>query len=193
MNVSIDITTGADLQGLFKRAASLPQESLKAIARALNQSSEIIVGNAINDRFVAGKGPFPVSEHKLGRKTGRLRQSIFSTAPQIQEGSSTVTMGFGSNVKYFAIHEFGGTINLKARTQINHFKFLADGKGARFSKVKGATHAQKNQIGAHSYIMPARAPMQTELRHPRTAQLITEAATREILKVIDQLEKGGAA
>ena len=192
MNTTITITQSADLQGLFQRAASLPHRMLEGVALALSQSSEIIVGSAVENRFLGSPGPFPVSEHKLGRKTGRLRQSIRATAPQIQEGESTVTMGFGSNVKYFAIHEFGGTIQRKARTQVNHFRFLADGKSSRFSKVKGATHAQKNEIGAHSVTMPAREPMQTELRHPRTAEVILDYAAREILKVVQEIEGGGA-
>ena len=117
---------------------------------------------------------------------------MFSTAPQIQEGSSTVTMGFGSRLKYFAIHEFGGTINRPARQQVNNFRFLADGKRVRFARLKDATFSQKNQIGASSYQMPARAPMQTELRHPRTREVILTLAEREIRKVISEIE-GGAA
>lgn len=195
MNTTITITQSADLQGLFQRAASLPHRMLEGVALALSHSSEIIVQNAWDHRFLNVTGPFPVAEHKLGRSAkngGRLRQSIRATAPQIQEGESTVTMGFGSNVKYFAIHEFGGTIQRKARTQVNHFRFLADGKSPRFSKVKGATHAQKNEIGAHFVTMPAREPMQTELRHPRTAEVILDYAAREILKVVQEIEGGGA-
>lgn len=173
MNVSIEITPSKDLQGLFQRAASLPQESLKAIARALAVSGEIIVGNSLENRFLGISGPFPVSEHRLGRKTGRLRQSIFNTAPQIQEGSSTVTMGFGSNVKYFFIHEFGfsGDVSVRAHSRKNGQKVRAH---SRFVNVE------------------ARAPMQTELRHPRTAEVILTLAEREILKVINEIEGGGA-
>jgi phage gpG-like protein len=192
MNVTISMTPSDELQGLFLRAASLPQEMLKAIAAALNQAGPIIVGNAVENRFLGSPGPFPISEHKLGRRTGRLRQSIRNTAPQIQEGESAVTMGFGSNVKYFAIHEFGGEVKRKARTQVNNFRFLADGKSVRFAKVKDATFSQKNEIGESSYQMPAREPMQTELRHPRTAQVILTLVEREIYKVIADIE-GGAA
>lgn len=174
MNVSVNIETSAELQGLFRRAASLPQESLRAIARALGHSAEIIVGNAVKHRFVEVPGPFPFSENKLGRRTGRLRQSIRTTAPQIQEGSSTVTMGFGSNVKYFFVHEFGfsGDVPVKA-------------------------HSRKNgqNVRAHSRFVnvQAREPMQTELRHPRTAEAILPNIEREILKVITGIEKGGPA
>ena len=85
-----------------------------------------------------------------------------------------------------------GEITRAARTQVNHFKFLADGKRARFAKIKDATHAQKNEIGAHSYMMPAREPMQTELRHPRTREIIFHYAEQEVLKAVLDIE-GGAA
>jgi hypothetical protein len=135
MNVTVDITPSLPLQALFKRAASLPQESLKAIGKALNQAGPIIVGNAVKDRFVESPGPFPFSQNKLGRVTGRLRQSIRNTAPQIQEGSSIVTMGFGSNVKYFRIHEFGfaDDVSVRAHTRKNGQQVRAH---TRFMKVR---------------------------------------------------------
>lgn len=181
MNVTVQITPSAELQGLFKRAASLPQESLKAIARALTVGGEIIEGNMKQHRFVLQKGPFPVSENKLGKVSGRLNESIRATAPQIQEGSSTVTMRFGSNVKskggganYFLIHEFGfsGQVGIKAHTRKNGVAVRAHN---RLLKV------------------PAREPMQTELRHPRTTDVIMTLVRREIAKVITDIEKGGPA
>jgi phage gpG-like protein len=174
MKFQVDITPSLPLQGLFKRAASMPQESLKAIAAALKQAGPIIVQNALEYRFTLQKGPFPVSEHKLGVKSRRLRQSIDNTAPQIQEGSSTVTMGFGSNVKYFGIHEFGfsGSVGVKAHSRKNGQNVRAH---SRFVKIA------------------AREPMQTELRNSRTADLIYTLAKREILKVVDGSEKGGPA
>lgn len=193
MKFAIDIKETDQLKRLFERADDFPLRILTAVGSALSQSSEIIVGNAVENRFLGSPGPFPVSEHKLGRKTGRLRQSIRATAPQIHEGESTVTMGFGSNVKYFAIHEFGGTIERKARTQVNHFKFLADGKRSRFSKVKDATHAQKNEIGAHTVTMPARAPMTAELQHPRTEEVIVTLVRRNVLRAVAEIEGGAAS
>lgn len=83
-------------------------------------------------------------------------------------------MGFGSNVKYFFIHEFGfsGDVPVKA-------------------------HSRKNgqNVRAHSRFVnvQAREPMQTELRHPRTAEAILPNIEREILKVITGIEKGGPA
>ena len=151
--------------------------SHKAIATAMKHAGTDIIDNALKYRFTTEKGPFPISQHKLGRGNrpgGRLAQSIRVSLPQIQEGSSTVTMGFGSNVKYFAIHEFGfsGTVGVKA-------------------------HKRKNgqSVRAHDRILNiiAREPMATELRHSRTQETVMTLARREILKVIDGIGKGGPA
>jgi len=166
MNVSVDITPSPELRSLLARAATWPQELLKAVARALTMSGPMIVGNAVRYRFTSETGPFPYSQNKLGRVTGRLRQSITHSPPQIQEGTHTVTMGFGSNVKYFAIHEFGFSGSVPVR----------------------AHNRRGRPVRAHSRFVriQAREPMQTELRHTRTSEIILENARRQILAMLER-------
>ena len=180
-------------KGLLQRARNLPAESLQALGKALAASGPQIIGNAVKFRFTNQRGPFPVSQNKLGFVSRQLRASLYATKPQINPGANEVTIGFGSPIKYFAIHEFGGTIQRKARTQVNHFRFLEDGRRARFSKVKGATHAQKNTIGAYTIKIPARRPMFTELSQPRSEKIVLENARRTLTAMLTEMEGGKTA
>jgi phage gpG-like protein len=173
MNVSVDIKPSAALANQLRNARVLPLRFLQGMGKALNKSGPMIVGNAVKYRFTSERGPFPVSQNKLGRVTGRLRQSITSTKPQINTASNEIVMGFGSNVKYFGVHEFGfsGSVAVKA-------------------------HARKNgqQVRSHSRFIKiaARRPMFTELDHDRTLGIVFENARREIIKAIDETEGGPA-
>lgn len=180
MNVTIEFTPSSDLRTLLDRAAEFPDRVLAGLAAALKASGPMIVGNSLKHRFLATTGPYPFGERKLGRVSGRLRQSIGSGPPRIQEGSSTVTMAFGSNadnpgadpVKYFGIHEFGfsGSVPVRAHTRKNG--------------VAVRSHTRFLQVAA-------RAPMTAELQDPRSEEIITENARRQITKVLTDMQNGG--
>lgn len=165
---------------MLDRARDIPEQSLQALSRALSASGPMIVGNALKYRFTSERGPFPYSQNKLGRVTGRLRQSITSTPPQIQAGTSSVTIGFGSNVRYFAIHEFGftGNVTVKAHTRKAH----------TVPKLNLSRLAQDVRSHSRYLKLQARAPMATELRDPRTEAIVVENARRQIQKVLDALD-----
>lgn len=173
MNTQVTITVDRGLQGLFNRLAELPQVLLQAVATGMKQAGPVIVGNAVKLRFTSQRGPFPISEHKLGRVTGRLRQSITNTPPQINANTGEVTMGFGSNVSYFAVHEFGfkGAVAVRAHKRRN-------GQAVR---------AHRRNVN-----ITARAPMRTELETNRTTSVVIEAVTRAAKKALDRMEGGRA-
>jgi phage gpG-like protein len=56
----------------------------------------------------------PTTDHSLSVVTGRLRSSIRAIISE--EASNTITIRFGSDVPYAAIHEFGGSILRKSPT-----------------------------------------------------------------------------
>lgn len=170
MKISIEITTSAALANQLASAKVLPARFLQGMGKALAMSGPMIVGNAVKYRFTSGRGPFPRAEHKLGRVTGRLRQTITSTKPQIREGSNEVSMGFGSNVRYFGVHEFGftGSVPVKA-------------------------HQRKGRpVRAHSrYVkIEARQPMFSELDHDRTLNTVFENARRQVQRMLAEMEGG---
>jgi len=95
----------------FRDPTRFPQ----AIKRGMNRSLQIVAGR-IQEKRLTGHGPFPVSEHRLGERTGQLRlrtRSIEATVTS--EGNQTIVSGaIGSSVKYAAFQEFG-TRTLPAR------------------------------------------------------------------------------
>ena len=76
--------------------------------------------------------------------TGNLRRSISAEV----EGDKII---FSSDMPYAAIHNEGGTIQMKARKQVIHFN-----KKGKFSKKKKAHYAQKANRGNHTIDMPKR-------------------------------------
>jgi len=64
---------------------------------------------------------------------------------------------FGSDRPYAAIHQFGGDINIAARSQQAYFNQKKDGSiGQLFVKKKKSNFAQWVTIGAYKIQMPAR-------------------------------------
>lgn len=104
--IKVSPKLGRALEGLK------PQVMTAAIARGMRRGTLLIAGKVQAERL-SGKGPFPVSQQKLGVVTGRLRQSVRSTEPEI--AGNTVRTSIGSNVRYAAAHEFGFKGKVKVR------------------------------------------------------------------------------
>ncbi|MEI2806244.1 MAG: phage virion morphogenesis protein [Albidovulum sp.] len=87
------------------------------------------------------------------RERGRLAGSIFH---QVEEGG--VRIGVPSGIRYGAIHQFGGTIDMAPRTGRIYRRQFADGSfGRRFAKKKNKTSvATEVVVGAHRITIPAR-------------------------------------
>lgn len=151
-----------------------PELVLPALTRALDAQMQITLGH-ITARRMTGRGPYPASEHKLGVRTGRLRQSLRASKAVVRGGN--IEAGIGTNVKYAGLHEFGGTIaphTITARLG-KSLRFVIGGKVIFRKSVKhpGATY-------------PERAPIYTgiEDRQNEIAAALSTAA-------IKALEGGG--
>lgn len=69
------------------------------------------------------------------------------------------SVSVGTNKKYAAIHQIGGTIKHPAHERIIHFKTFKAGprKGKTlFSKANKASHGMKTAVGAYNIKIPAR-------------------------------------
>lgn len=73
----------------------------------------------IVDKYLSGPRP-----EKLGRVTGRLASSIKFL---IDEAADSVTIRFGSDVPYAAIHEFGGDAGPGHKVHIRERAYLRPG------------------------------------------------------------------
>src|SRR5258707_15576690 len=109
MSATITIQLSPSAIALADRFKAAPQQFPQAIKRGMNRSLPIVSGR-IQERRLTGRGPFPVSEHRLGERTGQLKLRTRATPATItSEGNQTVVTGaIGSSAFYAAIHEFSG-------------------------------------------------------------------------------------
>lgn len=168
----------------LKAVKDVGKRALPALGRAMDSGAQEVLGRAVNNRFV-GRGPFPVSQNRLGVVTNRLRKSMRTTLPQVNPAAGTVSISMGSNVSYYAGHEFGfrGRVQVKQHTRraIAGLSRNTSGKArdhdfvdskltrGQISKLKGVIARGRSSGGVtvrqHSRRMniPARRPLGTEL------------------------------
>jgi hypothetical protein len=108
MSATITIQLSPSAIALTDKFRSMPQELPQAIKRGMTRGLLIVAGR-IQERRLTGRGPFPVTEHRLGERTGQLKLRTHSTEATIQSTGeqATVSGAIGSSVKYAAYQEFG--------------------------------------------------------------------------------------
>jgi phage gpG-like protein len=165
---SIQITLTPQAQKIAANLQALPSAALTVIAAAMTKEDVFTVAHIQKERLT-GQGPFPVEEHKLGVRTNRLRGSLVSTPARIE--GDLVISSIGSNVKYAALHEFGGRIRIPSRTTT--VRHRTDSRGALVRQLGNpnlaifakAKHKRAREtavtIPAHEIEMPERAPVRT--------------------------------
>lgn len=146
---------------------------IRPLAVAWGSASQEVLGRAVKKRFT-GKGPFPVAQNRLGIVTNRLRKSLRATAPQMESASGLISVSMGSNVSYFAPHEFG----FKGQQQVRGHTRRAVAESARtprgklsVAQIVKTKESRKRGRAGYSYVkphsrrvnIPARRPLATEL------------------------------
>jgi len=109
MSATITIQLSPSAIALAERFKAAPAEFPQAIKRGMNRALAGVAGR-IQEKRLTGHGPFPVSLHRLGERSGQLKLRTRSTPATVSATGSTVTVtgAIGSSVKYAAVHEFGG-------------------------------------------------------------------------------------
>lgn len=172
---AIDIKLSDEAKGLLNRIQDTAGMN-RAIARELDVQLNLIVGHIVAKRMT-GTGPFPVSEHRLGVRTGLLRRSLRTSKATVV--GNVVTGAIGSNVRYAGIHEFGGTIKRvllagSVRLATDHKGNLLrqgpNGKLAVFARKSRKSVATVPFAGGKRYeiTIPARAPITTGIQDKAT-------------------------
>lgn len=156
----------------------------EAIAKAMAVQNQLTLAQ-ISRQHLTGQGPFPVDEHKLGVRTGRLRGAASANAPEIRD--QRVETSIGDSVEYAAIHEFGGRIHREARSGTVRLRTDSAGellRQAGFSHLAvfaKPSHKRAKEVSyqaaAHDMEMPERAPFRTgiEERMPEYGEAISRA------------------
>lgn len=133
------------------------------LIRGVEQANQELVGLIQKERL-NGQGPYPVSQKRLGIVTNRLYKSFRAGQPKFRNG--VISTWFGSNVKYFGRHEFGGSgrqIRVGAAKVKAHKRRNAFGRG---KTVEVPAHTRKAYLKSDT--MPKREPVQAGLREHGT-------------------------
>jgi len=106
-------------------------------------------------------------------RSGALRRSIFGDEPQADRNAIIERVASSSDVKYAAIHEFGGTINVPEIVPVKAkaLHFLAGGADVFATRAR-----------AHTVTMPERSFMRSSLADMRQAIIdgLREAAQQGV-------------
>lgn len=147
-------------------AVSKPNDTM---ANAVTLGMQKLAFRAQKERFT-GKGPFPVSEHRLGNVSGRLKRDIHADTA---EKTGTGYRGkIGSAVEYFGAHEvgFAGTVQVPAHTrdarEVNRPKKDRTSKSGKVVSIRANQFSLLPQsVRAHSRKMtiPARGPLRAAI------------------------------
>jgi phage gpG-like protein len=156
---------------------TMPEWMGPAVASGMDQANTIVVSRIRSDHLT-GRGPFPPEEHRLGARTNRLRGAVWASPATVS--GDTVQSAIGDNVKYAAIHEFGGVIHHAARkgtVRLRTNKHTLGGSEGELLRQEGHPHlavfakaSHKNvkevafEAGEHDVMMPERAPFRTGIQ-----------------------------
>ncbi len=108
MSATITIQLSPQAISIANKFKAAPQEFPQAIKRGMTRALAVVSGR-IQERRLTGHGPFPVTEHRLGERTGQLKLRTQATPATVtSEGNQVVVEGaIGSSVFYAAFNEFG--------------------------------------------------------------------------------------
>jgi phage gpG-like protein len=157
-------------QDMLRRIQTFNAEVPQDIARTMDRENQETIGQ-IQQTRMTGKGPFPPAQGRLGVRTNRLRSSVRASKARVFGGE--IASSIGSNVEYAAIHEFGGTIQQGARTNLFRQTFRrVKGGGVRFAKLgakRSFSTTKRTEFKARTIVIPQRAPITRGIEDRRWA------------------------
>ena len=123
--------------------------------------------DAVLENFEREGRPSPWKKSKRAAKQGGKTLQHTRRLMKMEVKSDASGAAVGTNVKYAAIHHFGGPIRFRGRERIMNFKqvrrgkmtFSRPGQGDRFAKAGKAHYSMKVSGKAYSVDMPARPYM----------------------------------
>lgn len=163
MSRSYQIKLSPEALAILRHMGDAPK-LMKAMAEAMDYENEATKRKIVKERLT-GTGPFPVSMHRLGVRSNKLRDSLRVTDATVH-GSRILGM-IGTNIEYAGVHEFGfkDTVSIPAhtRSRVKVETVVRIGKDGRQRKSKRQVRVADIGVKAHKRDMniPARAPITT--------------------------------
>lgn len=134
MSSRLNIILTPEARAALAKLETAPKTALDNIRATTDLQNQLTIGHITQHRLT-GKGPFPPVQNRLGVRSNRLRKSLRATKARIK--GTAVISAIGTNVKYAAIHEFGGTTKphtIKPRRK-KALYFAAGGRMVTVGKV----------------------------------------------------------
>lgn len=126
----------------------------------MRQIANIMHNDAVEKNFEQEGRPKWKPSKRAQKQGGKTLQDTGQLAASISQQYTSNSAVVGTNKKYAAIHQFGGTIQIPARDRILHFKTYTKGKfkgRTLFARNnKRATYGMKVHIKAYKVTMPPR-------------------------------------
>jgi len=191
MATETKIELSAEAKQIIEDLKTMPEWATAAISKGMEKANQFTMAH-IMQVHLTGNGPFPVSEHKLGVRSSRLRGGLFASRPVVV--GERVQSAIGDSVKYAVIHEFGGRIkhpprsgSVRLRTDASG-ALLRHGKNGKLATFAKASHKRAKEVkfnaAGYEVEMPERAPVRTGIQEK--FQEYGEAIGLEIVKAWNQ-------
>lgn len=155
MPTEVLIEVSKEAQEILQSPNGVPLRAFKSIQSAMNQEMEL-TSSAIVEKRMSFPRKGPITLEGLRVDTGRLRRSMFRGGPETASqpaefDGDSITGSVGTNVRYAAIHEYGGTVQrtLRGTSRASTQRF--------FGKKRTVVRIGFRQ--AHSATYPARRPI----------------------------------
>lgn len=190
----LEIELSPEAVNLIERYRAMPQTIARAVADGLDEAIHGTDGvlDTIKVQRLTGQGPFPVEDHRLGVRSGQLRQSVYGT-PAVISGDN-VSASVGSPVFYAKIHEEGAVYSRRSKpgkvrlrldrhgnlVRQDRFPSLAVFAGKRHKLAKEVAYEGGKEFQVH---VPARAPFGFGLAD--SASLISRKVSEKIVERLD--------
>lgn len=195
---SIVVELSPGLQNLLRNGPAAFVQA--AVIRAMDRENELTVGQAVAKRMSFSRHTPPTMEG-LRVQSGRLRRSI-TRAPAQAEGARGVISAIGSNVRYFAPHEFGfdGTVSVKEHERKLPDRVLVPGAARTLTMQEAGragflTKAGKLRKGTGERLEGRTITVRAHSAHRRipARQMVSKTITERMplyqLAMIEELQK----
>jgi hypothetical protein len=151
----------------------MPDEMLKAIARAMKLENQLTVTH-IHEAYLSFPKDEPAVEIGLRTQSNRLRRSVWASEPVIEGQEVRSAIGdFVTNrgINYAAVHEFGAHIERKGSVRLRtdaKGNLLRQGKNPHLAIFAHSGHKQAKEVKfeseGYSFDLPARGMFQRGIK-----------------------------
>lgn len=182
--MGLEVKMNFEGDGLFRRLQSNFGDQTRVgrmLLDAVSRQTLYFIGSIQRNQMSGRRGGL-----YLNVDTGNLRRSWFPETKVV--GGDIITKAY-TNVKYAAIHEYGGVIHRKARVAVLSFskrgRFTSPSAKAFQSKAQGQRQ-QKTDIGAHAIRIPKRLMINEQWNREMPGRY-----EKAVLDVIRKVVSGG--